>query len=598
MAEEYMQSKLREYLKKKDIKLWESPYTSKDKESGPQAIKELATQCASALGFPESEVEAALESIRRQAVKRLSGNSMYKETCVATLELILPKTLKKEPGKRTFFETKLDVTAQEVMNKISEKYEIKYISLVFRGNILNPDKKLNEHNIKHNSKVMILQKSEPEKQQEVVQEEQKVRSQDESLKRTQKGFEILSARDGSEDPETTPYLEIADQKGNPLKIPPDEKKALILAMGFHEKGRALCKKNEHQMALYHLLEADSNFNKCRSALLNTVDNYAVLQLDIVWCYRMLEMLTCLDEAKRRLEKAEEYFLKCYGEQKERLLQIKGNTGREEVLFLRLYLLQCLVAWLSGNEQHATKQLAKVEKLYKELHMDPNKISRVTELGFTTQEARLGLRACDGDVSAAATYLTDRKEEKQKMKAEERQKRRRRLEAINTLQELGYSRKEAARALHQAEGDVDRAYNILEEANNNAGEEDSEAKVQKLIYLGFEREQVEAALRQAQGDIQQASELLLADRGAVAPGQLSPSTPSSPSEEPSTSSESTGPGSSGEEPMDVDLVNEVLDDISSHEEDYLDLTLEDELELINQMKQHLKPYLQEDSMSPS
>ncbi|XP_048872307.1 NEDD8 ultimate buster 1 [Brienomyrus brachyistius] len=593
MAEEYMQSKLREYLKNKDIKLWESPYTSKDKESGTRAIKELATQCASALGFPESEVEATLESIRSQAVKRLSGNSMYKETCVATLELILPKALKKEPGKRTFFETKLDVTAQEVMNKISEKYEIKYITLVFRGNILNPDKNLNEQNIKHNSKVMILQKSEPEKQQEVVQEEQKVRFQDESLRRTKKGFEILSARDGSEDPETTPYLEIADQKGNPLKIPPNEKKALILAMGFHEKGRALCKKKEHQMALYHLLEADCNFNKCRSELLNTVDNYAVLQLDIVWCYRMLEMLTCLDEAKRRLERAEEYFLKCYGEQKERLLQIKGNTGREEVLFLRLHLLQCLMAWLSGNERHATKLLVKVEKLYKELHMDPNKISRVTELGFTTQEARLGLRACSGDVNAAASYLTERKEEKQKMEAAEREKRRRRLEAINTLQELGYSRKDAARALHKAEGNVDMAFNILEEANNNAGEEDSEAKVQKLIYLGFERKQVEDALRQAQGDIQRASELLLEP-----PGQLSPSTPSSPSEEPSTSSESTGPGSSGEEPMDVDVVNEVLDDISSHEEDYLDVTLEEECELINQMKQNLKPYLQQDSMSPS
>lgn len=33
-----------------------------------------------------------------------------------------------------------------------------------------------------------------------------------------------SPSDGSEDPHTTPFLEIADQKGNPLKIPPTEKK--------------------------------------------------------------------------------------------------------------------------------------------------------------------------------------------------------------------------------------------------------------------------------------------------------------------------------------------------------------------------------------
>ena len=35
---------------------------------------------------------------------------------------------------------------------------------------------------------------------------------------------IICLSDGSEDPDTTPYLEIADQRGNPLKIPHQEKK--------------------------------------------------------------------------------------------------------------------------------------------------------------------------------------------------------------------------------------------------------------------------------------------------------------------------------------------------------------------------------------
>ncbi|KAI1888946.1 hypothetical protein AGOR_G00173990 [Albula goreensis] len=587
MAEEHIQSKLKTLLKQEKIQLWNPPFTTDNNQPGQQSMKELADNYASRLSFTVPDVESALETIRSQAVKRGEGNNTYKETCVATLELILPKDMKKDNKKKNYLETKLDVTAQDIMKRIHETHGLKYIKLILNGKTLKPDMRLDEQNVKHNSKVMVLKVSEPERKK-LMEDEEKKRSQNESVKRTKKGFQILSERDGSDDPETTPFLEIADQKGNPLKIPRNERKALILAMGFHEKGRALMKRKEYEGAHCAI---------CFKQMISFV-----LQLDIAWCYRALQALSCLEDCKQRLQKAEECFLKCYGKEHERLLQIKGNTGREEVLFLRLYLLQSVLSYFEGNEKQAEQKLNQVEDLYRRLCLDPEKMMQLMSLGYTEQEARLGLRACGGSADEAALHISQRRKEKEEMKQREREKRRQRLEAINTLVGMGYSKKDAAKALHDAEGDLDKAFRILLDTcqptastNNNIWNSDSdpniEEKITQLMYLGFEREVVEAALRFTGGNVHLASQMIVDNQGSLPPELLSPSPPSSSSEEPSTSSESAGSGGSttGEDSMEVDLVNEVLEDIPKHEEDYLDLTLEEESELIAEMRSYLQKH---------
>lgn len=583
-----MEAKLKNQLKQEKIQLWNPPYTDDNNQPGQQHMQELAERYAPLLCLPVQEVGGALEAIRMQAVNRGKGNKMFRETNVATLELLLPRHCRKDPKTKNRLKTRLDVLVQEVVDRIGEEYGLKYIKLILNGKTLCVDQHLDQQGVKNHSKMMVLKVSDAEWKQLNEEEEEKKKNQNESIQRTQKCFQILSERDGSED--TVPFLEIGDQSGNPLKIPHKLKKALILAMGFHEKGRSLMKKKQFDNALCHLLQADQLFSKVGSTLLSSVDNFAVLQLDIVWCYQALEALSCLDDGKSRLQRAEDCFLQCYGEQKQRLLMIKGNTGREEVLFLRLYLLQSLLSYIEGNDDQAQRQLSKVESLYSRLCPDSEKMAQLMALGFTEREARLGLRACQGDLQEAAIHICNQRQEREELKQRERQKRSKRMEDISTLTEMGYSRRDAARALHLVDGDMNKAYEILQDStqvaqatnNNTEGVVDPE-KVEQLLYLGFERGVSEAALRLTGGDVQSATQLLLDNQGVLSPGLLSVSPPStssssSPSsEEPSTSSNSTA---------DNELVNEVLEDISRHEEDYLDLTLEEESELIATMKSYL------------
>ncbi|XP_039983001.1 NEDD8 ultimate buster 1 isoform X1 [Xiphias gladius] len=592
MAEQNAEAKLKNLLKQERIQLWNPPFTDDDNQPGCRHMQELAERYAPLVLLSVSEVGGALESIRVQTVKRGKGNKTYRETNVATLELLLPRDSRKDPkSKKNYLETRLDMLVQEVVDRIGAEYGLQYIKLILNGKTLSVDQRLDEQGVKNHSKMMVLKVSDAELKQQMSKEEEKKKQQSESLQRTQKGFQILSERDGSEDPETTPFLEIADQRGNPLKIPHKKRKTLILAMGFHEKGRSLMKRKQYDNALCHLLQADQQFSKCDSALLNAVDNYAVLQLDIVWCYRALEALSCLEDGKSRLQRAEDCFLQCYGEQRERLLMIKGNTGREEVLFLRLYLLQSLLSYIEGNDAQARHQLSKVESLYSRLCLDSEKMAQLMALGFSEREARLGLRACRGDLQEAAIHISNRRQEREELKQRERQRRRRRVEDIASLMELGYSRRDAARALHRADGDLNKACEILQDSsaaaqatNNNTEGAVSPERVEQLLYLGFERGASEAALALTGGDVQSATQLLLDNGGVLSPHSTSTSTSTSTSS--STSPSSEEPTTSSNFTEDDELVSEVLEDISRHEEDYLDLTLEEESELMDTIKSYL------------
>lgn len=56
------------------------------------------------------------------------------------------------------------------------------------------EKRLDEQNVKNKSKMMVLRVSVPERKKQMLAVEEEKKTQDQSVQRTQKGFQILSER--------------------------------------------------------------------------------------------------------------------------------------------------------------------------------------------------------------------------------------------------------------------------------------------------------------------------------------------------------------------------------------------------------------------
>ncbi|GCB80109.1 hypothetical protein scyTo_0018018, partial [Scyliorhinus torazame] len=595
--ENVVQDQVRSLLENEKVKLWEPPYTTENKSASPE-LKILGEKYASQLCIDLCMVENVLESLRCNSLQGLSAKKTFEDTGLATIRINYTSQAKrKEKAKLT---TKLNISAKDLRAEIAKVTGMneEHVKLIMNSKVLKMDRSLAEQNVKNNSMIMVMQitlTEEQAKEQETIFQVE-MKEQDErkaKISRTRKGAEILAQHGENTDLSNVPYLEIADQKGRPIPIPAVEKKALLLAMTLHEKGRAFMKKKDYASALLYLLDADEEFGKCGSELLNIVDNHAVLQLEVVWCYLQLEQLDCLRDAEERLRRAQTRLNNCYGENLERLYNLKGNTANEQVLYLRLKLLQGVVLYHKGKLDQTKNHLNEAEMLLGKLSVDDKKVVQLMSLGFTAQEARLSLRACSDDIDFAASHIYQRREEKAEIRRKEKAERKRKKEeAVNSLVAMGYSERAASKAFRSANNNLDRAIEILkrspqptylddEEAGPSNRVEISEETINQVAFLGFDHSAAEIALRRFNGNIERAVQALIA-HGGYLPSSLLNSPPSSSSPE-----DMEVEDSSEERQREREIVEEVLADIPEHEEDYLDMTLEEEREVIIKYKTWLQ-----------
>ncbi|XP_062596557.1 NEDD8 ultimate buster 1-like, partial [Saccostrea cucullata] len=340
--------------------------------------------------------------------------------------------------------------------------------------------------------------------------------------------------------------------------------------------------------------------KCGANILNAVDNYAVLCLDIVWCYLCLQNVEELPDADQRLRSSEECFIRSYGANLERVAAVKGESGTQLALYMKLHLLQGIVAFHHHRIAEAHSLLRKAEEELNRLKVDENKLSQVMMMGFDEREGRLGLRATNGDVTKAIQHIIEKRKEKEeiekKVKEERRMKKiqkdlgetasgkRVNVSLYENLVSMGYGKGAAAAALRQTDNDLNQALEVLQLHPELLHLPDPEKKsiritddmIAQVVAMGFDPVMANRALQLFSGNVQKALEELI-QRGGLLPSSSDESSSSSSSSSPESEAGPSHRTSEEERRTIEDLVS----DLPKDEEDYLDLTLQEEAQYLEE-----------------
>jgi len=617
---------IRAILNRDKIKLWLSPYTNQETKEANIPPDFLEKICGE-IRMEPNQVLLRIEYLRQNALERLDAQSVFKESGIATVRAkIGGKSLANnnanlscnvsialhESGR--LLKTKILDGFDLISSKSSCSFstpEFSTVRLISRGKVLNDDEEIQKQGIRNGSVIMVLLGAGIEASSA---SEDRLRD----LEKAKKAAEILSSSADFDVEYSARNLTITDQNGKPVNFQMEEKKNLVKGMALHEKAKKLLKLRDYDSSLPLLIEADLCFSRCTGDILGRVDNVALCQLDIVWCYLSLSNVSDLPDADERLKRCEECFVKSYGADLTRAANLKGEVATTQVLIGRLHLLQGILAFHKGDLREATRLITLAEKELNALIVSPEKINQVMLMGFSEQEARLGLRACNNEESQAVDWIMRRRGERKRneelvMKERRDKKRKERfgktiggkdvnLSMFDQMMEMGFAETLVLAALKQTDNNMVQALNMIEtepellveasqgEMQSRGGSAPNAAitdqMVAQLTSLGFDSNRVIAVLNQVHGDVERAVQVLLENADVA-------SSSSSSSVQSFSSLEESKEGVEAEKRKRMKLTSEemtafedLVTDLEFTEDkidEHLDLTLDEEISFLAKYK---------------
>ncbi|XP_017109096.2 NEDD8 ultimate buster 1 [Drosophila bipectinata] len=603
---------VRARLRSEGIKLWEEPYYSEDLGSIEAAMENLAAKYSDYFGIASDHCKCVLTELQDNALRKLAARQEFSVTGMATFKV---RRIDNRGGTTTMLDIKCDLNSlgSDLQAAIADKLKLpdaNHVKCIAGGKMVASNVTLSAQQLKNNQQLIVI----------VGQADNRNGALYERINRIKKDVETVVSSDNQ-------MMEMEDQNGSPVFLPPAENRALLMGLGFCEKARAAMQREDYEEALLLLLEADERFATCNSQFLESVDNYALLNLDIVWCYLCLKNVTQLPDADRRLGICEKSFKRSYGEGFKRLYSLKGKACPERALIMRLHLLQGVVLFHQNRRDEAFERFEQASALLGELKVNEHDLTTLMEMGFELSESRLALRSCSGsrDVGQAIQFIQERRQQlknaRKQSKAERSMQRKYNRSknkdcdwvnprSICTLTEMGFDRRLAKLALQRSNNDVPQAVELLQTQfddlvsalpRTSVSADDDQLK--HLLHLGFEETAVRAALESTHNDVERAIEFLL--RSFQTEEELKETMDrirnlSIQENEPSTSSSSL----SSMSPLLSPIMNSVLrqaqeeidamqayqrfnSDINQNDQDYLDLPLVLEEQLLAEYRHLLE-----------
>ncbi|CAF0848033.1 unnamed protein product [Rotaria sordida] len=536
--------RVRPLLQRDKIRLWEAPYT--DIDTGAEKIPdELVESICAEVGSTTEEIRLALSYLRRHALEKLASK---KRTDFLTLK-IRSSGVSNNKNDCINISISCQSTGHELEKLIQDQLNLhdQNIKMICSGRMIQLNEPLQKQNIRTNATILVL--AVPKSAVASASTDVQTSNLIEAVK---EATNILHNNARNSTDLSQYQLRITDQQGRELTaLTDDEQRSLMTAMTLHEKGRSFLRQRDYLSALSLFSEADNEFRQCSSQILNSVDNWGLLNLDIVWCYLCMQNVNELQDAAERLMRCDTCFVKVYGNSFQRLNALQKDGKGHMVLFVRLHLLQAIVAYHAGRKVDAKNLLGMAEEEARMMRVDPEKLTQIMLMGYTVTEARRGLRSAQGNIDQAIEFIIENRRMREEHRREERTReederlqnrygRTQNGQKINItylrqLQSMGYSRRVCAEALKQANNRLEEASEMLltnldtlltasrlskDDNNNNddddddhGGNQESELMddgtlIPQLIALGAEPEQARALLEIYGNRLDRAAEELL------------------------------------------------------------------------------------------